>query len=245
MRSGLVYAVIGTILVGVVISSIFWFVNLPIFKFDDVRISAMTSRKLLHADNSMAKKELLESERGGFFTANLGQIRRSFEQRPWVRSANIRREWPNKLIVEVEEHQPLGLWGGDGQILSVQGEVFVANLAEAEDEVNLFQFTGPSGSEREVVTQFAEFQKWFGEMSLKPVATELSVRRNWRVTLSNGLVIDLGRDDGRGSIRKRFERFRVAYKRIESGIGGGIRYVDLRYANGIAVQPNVPTPMKR
>jgi len=46
-----------------------------------------------------------------FFTADLDAVRAAFESVPWVRKAMVRREWPNKLIVTVEEHRGIGHLG--------------------------------------------------------------------------------------------------------------------------------------
>jgi hypothetical protein len=56
---------------------------------------------------------------------------------------------------EVEEHEALGTWGEDGRLLSVKGDVFTANLAEADEDHELPAFDGPAGSEKEVLARFA------------------------------------------------------------------------------------------
>ena len=51
-----------------------------------------------------------DSLRGTFFTVNLDQARRSFEKLPWVRHAEVRRQWPARLDVTIEEHKPVARW---------------------------------------------------------------------------------------------------------------------------------------
>jgi hypothetical protein len=86
--------------------------------------------------------------KGNFFTTNLESVRGVFESVPWVRRASVRREWPNQLIVALEEHEALGTWGEDGRLLSVKGDVFTANLAEAEDDHELPAFSGRTAARR-------------------------------------------------------------------------------------------------
>ena len=50
---------------------------------------------------------------GNFLTIDLGAVRRAFESVPWVRLAIVRRVWPNRLRVRLEEHRPVALWGSD------------------------------------------------------------------------------------------------------------------------------------
>ena len=84
--------------------------------------------------------------KGNFFTADLEEVRVAFESVPWVRQAAVRREWPNKLIVVIEEHKPLGTWGEDGTPGLGERRFFTANLAEAEEDGDLPDFNGPAGS---------------------------------------------------------------------------------------------------
>jgi len=49
--------------------------------------------------------------RGIFFSINLEAVRQSLEQLPWVRHAEVRRQWPSSLEVSIEEHVPVAFWG--------------------------------------------------------------------------------------------------------------------------------------
>jgi len=48
----------------------------------------------------------------------------------------VRRDFPNRLRVELEEHQAVAYWGaeGDSRLLNSFGEVFDANVVEVEQE---------------------------------------------------------------------------------------------------------------
>src|SRR5512145_2642622 len=48
---------------------------------------------------------------GNFFAADLGEVRSSVERLPWVRRVAVRRVWPGRLEVTVEEHVALARWG--------------------------------------------------------------------------------------------------------------------------------------
>ncbi len=48
---------------------------------------------------------------GNFFTMDLAAVREAFEQVPWVRRAMVRREFPNSLRVELQEHDAFAYWG--------------------------------------------------------------------------------------------------------------------------------------
>ncbi len=59
---------------------------------------------------------------------------------PWVRKVALRRQWPRRLEVTIEEHSPLARWN-DAGLVNAQGEVFVADY-----DGELPQFDGPEGS---------------------------------------------------------------------------------------------------
>jgi cell division protein FtsQ len=65
------------------------------------------------------------------------QARQAFEQIPWIRSALVRREFPNRLSVTLDEFQPVAQWGfeGDGKFLSVEGAIFEVNADDVDQKV--------------------------------------------------------------------------------------------------------------
>ena len=74
---------------------------------------------------------------GNFFTVDLEATRKAFVKLPWVRTASVRRIWPQGLEVTLEEHMALARWAG-GALVNFQGEIFNA----ASDEP-LPEFEGP------------------------------------------------------------------------------------------------------
>jgi cell division protein FtsQ len=174
--------------------------------------------------------------KGNFFTADLDAVRSAFESVPWVRKAMVRREWPNRLVVTLEEHRTLGTWGEDGSLLSVKGEVFTANLAEAEEDGPLLAFEGPAGSEKDVVARYRDFKSWLLPLSLKPAAVQLSSRYAWSVKMDNGMTLDLGREQDKNTLRERIERLVSVYPQLLARLSGPIENVDMRYPNGMALK---------
>jgi len=148
----------------------------------------------------------------------------------------VRREWPNKLIVSIEEHRALGTWGDDGRLLSIKGDVFTANLAEAEDDGELLAFEGPEGSEKDVASRFEQFCQWFAPIKLKPQEVALSNRYAWTVKLDNGMTVQLGRADSDLTLKERIARLVSVYPQLLERLQGKIEDVDMRYPNGLALK---------
>lgn len=176
---------------------------------------------------------------GNFFTVDLEAVRRAFETVAWVRRAQVRREWPNRLVVTIEEQQVLGAWD-DGRFVNTFGELFTANAAEAEEDVkSLPELAGPEGSERDVASRYLDFKSWFARLSLVPDQVTLSPRYAWSVHFDNGtengLTVDLGRERDGGTVPERVVRMLNAWPELTARWPKPTS-IDLRYPNGFALR---------
>jgi cell division protein FtsQ len=232
----------GLLALALLSSGLWWVAQRPMFTLKTIRIEGADAvgveTPLRHIDPSTVRTTAIPRIKGNFFTADLDKVRTAFEAVPWVRKASVRREWPNKLIVTLEEHMPLGTWGDDGRLLSVKGEVFTANLAEAEEDTELAEFGGPDGSEKEVVARFHELQEWFAPVHLAPEGVHLSGRYAWSVKLNNGMMVELGREQSKTTLHERVDRFVKIYPRLLTLLQDRIESVDMRYPNGLALKAN-------
>jgi cell division protein FtsQ len=219
-----------------VASGVWWLSQRPMFTLRSVRVESMYGIGLKHVNELTVRNSVLGKIKGNFFTTNLEQVRTTFEAVPWVRRATVRREWPNQMIVQVEEHEALGTWGEDGRLLSVKGDVFTANLAEADDDHELPAFDGPAGSEHEVLSRFAELRGWFAPVRLVPLSLSLSNRYAWTVKLDNGMSVALGREQNKDTLKTRVQRLVGVYPQLVARLQEGrIDAIDMRYPNGLAL----------
>ncbi|HEU0234226.1 MAG TPA: cell division protein FtsQ/DivIB [Gallionella sp.] len=163
--------------------------------------------------------------RGNFFTVDIERLRQSLEKLPWVRSVTVRREFPGRLAVQLEEHQALARWNG-AALVNTHGEVF-----SAESEQVLPGFIGQMGDSGEVAQRYVEFSRQLAALNLQVVQLALSPRHAWQLRLSNGMVLELGREE----MQQRLARFVTAYPYSLAAQAGLARYVDMRYRNGFAV----------
>ena len=217
-------------------AGLWWVAQRPMFTLKVIRVEGIADHQLQHVNPLTIKSTALPRLRGNFFTANLDTVRQAFELVPWVRRASVRREWPNRLVIEIEEHQPLGTWGDEGRLVSAAGDVFTANLAEAEESGELPQFDGPTGSEKEVIGRFNDLRAWFAPVHLMPDAVQLSSRYAWSVKLNNGLQIELGREQDKTTLKQRVDRLISVYPQLVARLQDRIDNVDLRYPNGMALR---------
>jgi cell division protein FtsQ len=199
-----------------------------------VRAVTLTG-ELTRVDARAVQDRLAGRLAGNFFGVNLDQVRQLVGELAWVRTVEVRREWPDRLVVRIEEHRPLARWTG-GRLVSEHGELF-----EGAADTALPQLAGPPGSEREVTRRYLAMRERLAAIGVEPVQVTLSPRHAWQARLSNGLVLALGRDQARSSVEDRLARFVTAYPHIVASLNQRLDYVDLRYPNGFAIRvPDLP-----
>ena len=207
---------------GMLYAALFAVVHLPIFPLREVKVEG----QLNHVSREQIQLIVAKHLKGNFFTLDLIKARDAFEKLPWARNVSLRRRWPDKLEVSIEEHQALARWGSIA-LVNTHGELFHA--ASGSD---LPIFYGPGDGVIEVASQYAEFSKALKLANLEISSLALTPRRAWQVTTSNGMVMELGRVE----MQLRLERFAEVYTTTIAGLNKKISYADLRYPNGFAVR---------
>ena len=159
---------------------------------------------------------------------DLAAARDALQQVPWVRGVSVRRQWPGRLEIAVEEHQPLARWN-DTALVNMQGEVFEAGYGE-----ELPDFYGPDGTAGEVTARYREFSAPLRTLQFGIDALSRSARGAWDVKLDDGMTIALGREQ----VGERWARWMQVSERYRDRIaqGGELAAVDMRYANGFAAR---------
>ena len=160
---------------------------------------------------------------GNLLTVDIERIGTEIEKLPWVRRVQIRREFPDSLVVELEEHQALARWNND-DLVNRQGEVF----SGISDQV-LPCFVGQPGESRLVAQQYAQFNGQLARVHLRVTQLTQSPRHAWQLLLSNGMVLELGSEQ----MQERLARFVAVYPYSLATMQ--VKTVDLRYRNGFAV----------
>jgi cell division protein FtsQ len=202
--------------------------RLPIFALREVRVDGATEHVTRAQVDVVVRTEL----RGNFFSIDLDAARAAFEKLPWVRRAQVRRAWPDRLDVVLEERVALARWGDDG-LVDTHGEVFVA-----ASDARLPTFTGPAEAAPDLARRYATLRTLLAPLGREPVEIEVSARRAWSVRLDDGLRIELGRD----GIEARLARFVLVYGRTVAALPDRPTVVDLRYPNGFAVRSRGAPP---
>lgn len=226
LAANVLYVLAGLIAVG---AGAYELVRSPAFPLRVIRIEG----DLRRVERGQIVEALQSRLHGSFFTSDLDLVRERFEAVPWVRRAAVRRAWPDRLEVRLEEHVELARWGRreEETLVNGHGELFTART-----DSDLPVFSGPQGSAMDVARGHAQFTRLLSPLSLLPRQVILSERRAWQLKLDSGLVLQLGRDLPKDGVNERLSRFVEAYPRTLGQMKRRLEYVDLRYPNGFVLR---------
>ncbi|HLL11985.1 MAG TPA: cell division protein FtsQ/DivIB [Rubrivivax sp.] len=229
----------------VVASSVLWLMRSPLFPIRVILLDGDLGRNSLPTIRANAAPRLA----GNFFSVDLQQGQRAFESVPWVRRAVVRRVWPDRLAVSLEEHRAAALWlgssdgkGEDGRppaerLVNSHGEVFEANVGDVEDD-NLPSFSGPEGSAGVMLALHRRLQPALSPLEMDITTLHLSGRGSWRVEVDSGAAIEMGRGN-EDELLARAERFVRTIGQVtgpQARWQEPLEYADLRHADGYAVR---------
>ncbi|MBS0338082.1 MAG: cell division protein FtsQ/DivIB [Proteobacteria bacterium] len=200
--------------------------NSPLFPLREVTVLG----DLAHTTRDELESAARGRVAGNFFAADLASIRDALEHLPWVRRADVRRVWPDRIEVTLEEHVALARWGDVG-LVNTYGERFAG-----QTEATLPIFAGPARTEGEVTRRYRRYAELLGPLGSALERVILTPRFAWQLRLANGLSIELGRDLANDPAEARLVRFVAAYPQTLGRIARRHEYVDLRYPNGFSLR---------
>lgn len=204
---------------------------MPLFGFREVVVLSPLSQVTTAQLEFAARSGL----RGNFFSVNLDEARAAFEKLPWVRRAEVRRVWPGMLEVRLEEHVATAYWRAgespDTRLVNQYGEVFAA----ASNAV-MPQFSGPENTAGDVLRNYRAFSQQLAPLNLQLASIALSTRQAWQLKLSDGMILELGRDQSGAPLSERLARFVSAWPVAKTRLPTAVAVADLRYPRGFAVR---------
>lgn len=211
-----------------------WAVRHPAWSVQSVLVQGDVVHQNAVSIRSQLAAPLRNALASGFLALDLRQVQRLFESVPWVRKAVVQREFPNRLRVTIEEHQPVAWWGGagGGHLVNHLGEVFEATPDELE---GLPELSGPEHQSAQVWALFQPLKAEFARHQLVLLKLQLNERGGWRAELEGGAVVELGRGTPE-ALQARVARFMASLGQIQQRYPGPLQYADLRYPNGYALR---------
>lgn len=192
-----------------------------------------------HQSEASVRAYLMPQLRGSFLTLDLQEVKRLFETLPWVRQAVVRREFPNRLHVTLQEHEAVAWWGevGAGKLVNRQGAVFEADPDPDERQSEAWPaLIGPEGGSDLVYALYRQLQLVLQPIGQPLSQLELGPSGHWQARLANGAQIELGRGSS-ADLLARAGRFSSTIPELTTRYGGrALEAADLRYPDGYAVR---------
>lgn len=212
-----------------------WASNSAMFNLQGITVQG----DVTHANVPTVRAHVVSRVNGSFFSLDLARTRSVFETMPWVRHAVVHRDFPNRLRVQLQEHQVAAYWGeaSEPRLLNTFGEVFDANVGEVEID-DLPRLNGPQGQSTAVLTAYRALLPQFAAMDLTIESLELTNQGSWRIGLSGGAVIEAGRGD-LDEVQARTRHFLKTLTRVLARYQrpiGALESADLRHENGYAIR---------
>jgi cell division protein FtsQ len=192
---------------------------------------------LSYANQQAVQRRIEPYASASFFSVDLLSMRHELETMPWIASAQVRRVWPDQLVVRLEEQLPIARWG-DEALLNNQGEAFAPQ--ELRNYQHLPQLYGPKRAQQRVMQQYQVLSQMLRPMGFTIASLELRERGSWFISTGQGIELLLGRDH----VVEKMRRFTAIYDKALKEQQTNIARIDLRYANGLAVawrEPIAPT----
>jgi cell division protein FtsQ len=184
--------------------------------------------EIKHLNKQGLEQTVAQAVSGNFFTVDLVRIRHKIEWLPWVKSASVRRIWPDTLAVRVIEQIPLAYWGEDA-LVNPQGEVFKPqHLPRLTGLANL---SGEAEQAERIAQGYLKVRTLLETAGLELKRLWVDARQSWRIETGEGLLLYLGRRD----VMPRLSRFVQLYPYLKDQAESMPERVDLRYTNGFSV----------
>lgn len=226
---------LGIFSVAALAGSVHWVTHLPLFDIQHIAISG----EVQHHNEATLRAHVTPYLKGNLFTIDLGEVKNVFQNVPWVRSAVVRREFPNTLKVVLQEHRAAAYWGTDNaqRLINHYGEVFDANTGEIEEET-LPHLNGPDGRGLDVLNMYYAIAPYFNRAKIPIDELELSAGGAWRAVIETGALVEIGHGDA-NQILSKVQQFTDTIPYVTARYTrpmAALEYADLRHQNGYAIR---------
>ncbi len=167
----------------------------------------------------------------GFFWLKVQSIQHDIANVAWVVSSSVKRVWPDKIQVSLQERMPQARFGEKG-VMDTEGHVFYPEYSANAVVLNkLPLFTGPVEKSQDMLQQYYTVLESLGPLGLTVTELHLSDYGALEIMLDNGIALILGRT----ALGERLNRFVLAYELELKAQMDQIVYIDCRYTNGLAI----------
>lgn len=182
-----------------------------------------------HVSEKMILNAVSKELNAGYINLDVTKLQHDVEQLQWVKSASIRRVWPDTIVVSIVEQHAEVIWALGG-LLNSAGEKFIPEKKTYPKNLPII-----SGSETlniQAMSIYYTFQKQLSRIGLRILYFQFDDRRSIQMKLNNSMTLVLGREH----YQTRLQRFINIYKSELENLVHKIQRIDMRYTNGFSIK---------
>ncbi|MDW3096313.1 MAG: FtsQ-type POTRA domain-containing protein [Gammaproteobacteria bacterium] len=201
-------------------------------RIEDISIKTIEIQTALNKVSKSEIRTIAENYmHDGFFTVDLSSFEDQLNDIPWVYRANIKRQWPSKLVIEISEQQPYFRWG-ENHLINKYAEIFFVQDIQQYAALPLLQ--GVRGREQHLIDLYYKYSARFKKVDSGIHKLKEDARYDKEIILVNGISINVGREQ----TDKQIERCLYSFAMFTKAEREAIASIDLRHSNGFAVRWN-------
>ncbi|MDJ0613529.1 MAG: FtsQ-type POTRA domain-containing protein [Rhizobiaceae bacterium] len=143
-------------------------------------------------DVQKIEKQLAGHLGKSMFNIDVDQARESVAEINWIKSVTIKKAYPDTLVIDMVEREPVALWKSGQTIYLISPEGLVIDRAKAR-HMHLPQVVGEGANS--VASEFLAVMSRFPELVSRSEAYVRVAERRWNIVLDDGPSILLPADN--------------------------------------------------
>ncbi len=184
-------------------------------------ISRLTEAEILGAAGISAK--------GSLAFLDAAEVRDRLERVPLIKTASVRKLYPNELVVTLVEREPHALWQRDGEVFVIAADGTVIDVMQDARFANLPLVVGEDANRR--TGDYLALLDAAGPLRGRVVAGTLVSGRRWTLKIDNGVDVrlpEIGASDAMARLAKLDREQKVLDKDVIA--------IDLRISDRVVVR---------
>ena len=171
------------------------------------------------------------AEKSTLFLIDAAKARAALLQNPWIADAEVRKLYPDRLEIKIEEKKAYAIWQNKGRYAVIAKDGTVIDQIDAKDIRNSsMPFVVGAGAEKKAAELYALLAR-FPAIKAEVAAAVMVGERRWNLRLKSGLDIRLPDEDADVALLRL-----VALDRDDKILSRDITVIDLREADRVTVR---------
>ncbi|MCF6275383.1 MAG: FtsQ-type POTRA domain-containing protein [Robiginitomaculum sp.] len=177
-------------------------------------------------------REMLGVRPGDYlFDMDIENAQKRIQSLSWVETAVVRRLWPNRIVVHINERRPYALWQSNQKIRVIDGSGTVIMAADIREFSDLPFVVGEGAADQ--AQMVLDMLKAHPDILEKTEALVYVGERRWDIVFKDGMRILLPEQKPATALQ-RFD----TYNREHGLLGLDLARIDMRVKGRLTLKPN-------